>query len=427
MTALSVYTSVGSTKYVTTTDYPPAPTDSFKISGTVGGSIVSKTANVKGWNITGPVSMSIVGSDSLLFSFVSGKFAQTATLSNLNATQSGGINVPIFFTPSVKVGINKAQLKLTCPSDAGTNTFYMNIIGTTSATTTTPQIIANTDTIAFWTSLIASTSNSTKIAGVNLTGPIALSLTGANASDFAISVDTVTESDALGGKSITITFLGSTSVGSEYANLVLTSPGAASVTIPLEGITAASKPTTYAMSFSVFPSGTGVLDINPVSAKYLSGSTITVTVTPETKWHVKYWSDAAGNAKTKRTFTVSESKAIIIYLDTTSVIPPPISTGSLTAYVPIYTSGVNTGFTLSWSAVTGATSYTVKVYDSSNTLVSPSPYTISGTNLTITGLTPGTDYYYSVETTVGSTTQNSGVVGPFKTTGTSGSPFTCGQ
>lgn len=427
MTALSVYTAVGSTKYVTTTDYPPSPTDSFKITGTVGGSIVSKTANVKGWNITGPVSMSIVGEDSLLFSFVSGKFAQTATLSNLNATQSGGTNVPIYFTPSVKAGVSHAQLKLTCPSDAGANVFYMNILGLTATSTTTPQITANTDTIAFWTSLIAPISNSTTIAGVNLTGPITLSLTGANASDFTVSVNTITKSDALGGESIMITFLGSTSIGTEYANLVLTSPGAAPVTIPLEGITAASKPATYTMSFSVSPSGTGVLDINPMSARYLSGSAINVTVTPQTNWHVKYWSDASGSTKTKRTLTVSESKAIIVYLDTTAVIPPPTSLGSLTAYVPTYTSGVNTGFTLSWSAVTGATAYTVKVYDSSNTLVSPSPYTISGTNLTITGLTPGSEYYYSVETTVGTTTQNSGEVGPFKTTGTSGLPFTCGQ
>lgn len=65
ITSLKIYTTVGTTPYVSSTDYPNAGADGSKtsagltIQGAVSGPAVTGTVNVKAYNITSPVTLSI--------------------------------------------------------------------------------------------------------------------------------------------------------------------------------------------------------------------------------------------------------------------------------------------------------------------------------------------------------------------------------
>ena len=83
ITSLKIYTTVGTTPYVSSTDYPNAGADGSKtsagltIQGAVSGPAVTGTVNVKAYNITSPVTLSIEGKDAAKFSLVAPDGAMT--------------------------------------------------------------------------------------------------------------------------------------------------------------------------------------------------------------------------------------------------------------------------------------------------------------------------------------------------------------
>jgi hypothetical protein len=77
--------------------------------------------------------------------------------------------------------------------------------------------------------------------------------------------------------------------------------------------------------------------------------------------------------------------------------------GSFSTCVTVPTSSsasliTNTGFTANWSAVTGATNYTLEVFSDSglNTYVPGSPFSVNTNSYAVTGLTNSSTYYYRV-------------------------------
>jgi hypothetical protein len=70
---------------------------------------------------------------------------------------------------------------------------------------------------------------------------------------------------------------------------------------------------------------------------------------------------------------------------------------------------------INWTSVTDATSYTLTVYDEYNSILAGYPTTISATSAVVSGLAPGVLYKYSLTTTVGAETHNTGILGPYRT------------
>jgi len=426
---IQVYSGINGTAYVASTNYPKAPADGLVMSGSVGGAAnsgvaVNSPVKIKEWVSTTDVKLSIVGIDSTRFSFSGAAADGSLTIPNaqvFNIEKTLSIN----FSPSVRAGVANAKLKIDAGTFAGKviPPYYVSLTGITGGGA--PQIVADTATIPFWTSVVEVATNSIRIAGLNLTNDITLSIVGANPGRFTLSTPIITKADALVGKTVSISYEGQISEMTENAILVISSINAATVKVPLKAVTSDLQPTLNTLKISVKPVGSGYINTSPAGTRFLSGSSVIATVTPETGWTVDYWQDAAGNNRYKRTFIIAGDMNDTVVLkkgivDTTSTAP-----GGLTAYAATYILGDNNSIKASWSSVTGATSYVVKVYDSTKkliqTLTAPTV-----TSSTIGSLSPGSYYYYSVETTVGAQTQNSGLVGPFRTTGDF-TPFSCGQ
>lgn len=408
ITSLKIYTTVGTTPYVSSTDYPNAGADGSKtsagltIQGAVSGPAVTGTVNVKAYNITSPVTLSIEGKDAAKFSL-----PQT-TLDN--AAALAGADVTVSFTPSVKQGASNAFLKLTAEGVA--TPYYVNLIGVSGSAD--PAIVASTSPLNFWTYQTGKFSQVLDVTGLNLTEGITATLS--DNINFAVSSSAISLLDATKGAKLTITFTGDIVEGAKNATLTLSSPGAASVVVPLVGETTVEKPETYDVNFSVSPSGSGYIDLNPSGHIFKVGTKVTATVTPETGYAVSSWSDNAGSRRTSRTWTIGPTtpQTIIAHLAKGTPVPDD-PTEAATSFVALVPSGVSTsGFTANWTAAADATSYTVSVYDAAGNLVTEQ--TSASTSVTISGLTESTGYYYSVTSDSQTPGQSStSRVGPFFT------------
>ncbi len=135
-----------------------------------------------------------------------------------------------------------------------------------------------------------------------------------------------------------------------------------------------------------------------------------------------YWSDGKAGALVNRTVTVSSLKNGVITVNLKPIVTSqtPISTqDSLIAYAP--TDITNTSLTASWSAVSGASSYTVTVYDDSGYELTE--LNVVDSSVVITNLSPGVGYTYRVKADTG---EESTLVGPFSTTAVIES-YSCGK
>ncbi len=430
--AIKVYTGIGSVPYVACTNYAKNPADGHALSGTVGGAANSGTAindlpNIKLWNSTSDVKLTIEGADAAKFSLVGADIDGSLTIPNTTALT--GTNVAVSFTPSVRAGISTALLKIEA---IGCQPYYIKLTGITGGAT--PQLVANPSTpFTFWTSLIQPVSQTINVAGLNLTNNVTLNITGPDAALFEVSQATLTVANATAGKTLNITFLGDINMGTKTATLEISSQGAQPLHISLTGITFETKPKLYSLTFAVDPSGTAFVDTNPAGTLFLDKTSVEVTVVPETNWKIKYWSDATGNRRSTRSITVGELKntdngqPIIIYMEAGTHIDPDPSSGTFVAFVP--TTITNNSFVASWGSVTDATSYTVEVYDATTGSLIQTLPAIAGNTTVVSGLDPASYYSYLVKTTVsdgnGTVDHITDMVGPFKTTGSI--PFVCGD
>lgn len=413
---ITVYSSVGSTPYVCSPDYPDAKADGsgtsegLKVQGDVGGAQVSGNVTIKGYNLSSDVTFSIVGKDAAKFSLGSTSMSAADAMAGTNS-------VTVNFTPSVKAGNAVAFLKIS----STTNDYYVNLIGATGSGA--PQIVASTSLLNFWTSLIAVTSQKLDVSGLNLTGPVKATLSGAGASRFELSSSEITLVEATKGTTLEITFTGDIEESELDANLVLSSTGASDVTIPLKGVTSTLKPVLYPLTFDVDPSGTAYVETNPGGTVFLNGTQVTVTVTLEKGYKVSRWQDASGNTRSTRTFIVSESKntmsgdPITVFTETGQQQEGGDEPVDVNGLIALEASNITTnGMTLNWTAQDGnTTGYDITVTDANGNTVKTQHVESTATSLEISGLEEKTTYYYTVSGTGTQGLVTTERVGGFKT------------
>ena len=448
--SLKVYSTVGSTPYVAATNYvnfahnPDA--GGHVMQGAVAGGVNSGTpvndlVNIIGWNITGDVTLSIEGAYASRFSFPNANADGTLTVPNTNAL--AGINIPINFTPSVREGVVDAVLVITNPNNPA-QTYRVSLTGITGSGTTNPTILASTATIPFYTYRLAPVTQNFSLAGVNLTGPITVSFDGPAASQFTVNENSIPVASAHAGQNIIITFRGTTAV-SEHSDtyMVLSSPSAETVRVPLFAVTRNVQPTLFSLTFEVQPSGTAYIEPSLAGPWYEEGTTLTVSAEPETGYVISHWSDNPGSSSSNRTFRIIRSNGnrhVILYtLEADVPCPPncPPVSSTFVAHTPPASSVTNDGFPASWTSAEDATAYTIIVYDKNGVEIDRIVAGMTN-SFNLTGLAPALptsedDFFrfYEVEANVPvsaeypngiRTTQR---VGPIRLTGTL--PFICGQ
>ncbi len=438
---LKVYTSVGTTPYVASTNYPKSPASGLVMTGAVGGAANSGVVSnspvlAQLWNSNNDVVVSIEGTDASKFSLVGAATDGTLTIPNAQIKNLEK-QIDVNFTPSVKAGVSSAVMKIM--SSGVANPYYVTLTGITGGGA--PQIVADTASLPFWTIPITKASQTLNVTGLNLTGDLQLSITGAGASRFSLSQSTISSSLAQSGVSVDISFLGDIVFGELDAVLVITSAGAQMVTVPLKGYTQETKPVIYKLDFAVDAPGQAYVNTSPGGTYFKQGTLVSVKVTPETGYKIDSWSDAVGTTSVKRSFYVSDLvntdngvpitiKMVLGVQDTTTYVVGELG---LVGYVPTYT-GVDGELVLTWSSVPNdntTTDYVVTVYDMSGNEVGASQTVTNATSLTVSSLAPGAYYKYRVTTTavVNSVTEtyDTGKVGPFITTGTPTDGFKCGK
>jgi len=223
-------------------------------------------------------------------------------------------------------------------------------------------------------------------------------------------------SDALAGTPLAITYQGGISAPlTQNASLVISSPGAAPVTIPLAGVTYGVPPTMYTLTKSVTPVGTGFITQDLGGSTFASGVTVKVTAVPQTGYKFVRWTDNGSTAFTRSILMTSNKNVIAEFEVGTGTAIAPFN-----AYTP--TTINNTSFTARWGSVVGATNYTESLYDRDGVFIANYGPT-AATSLNITGLTQGTLYQYKVTSNVSGDESN--IVGNILTTGVSAVPA-CG-
>jgi len=326
----------------------------------------------------------------------------------------------------------------------------------------TPTITITEITVPSFTASLGNTSSqNVNISGVNLTGDITLALSGANADQFSLSQTALTQSGGTApNTAITINYT-PTATGTHTATLTLSSAGAISVTRTLSGACALEAPVATAatnVSASGFTANWNALsgateyqlavysksnslptiinegfDAAPTAPTNWTFTTIATTYTSAGNFgtsspSIKF--DASGDAVTSPILPSAATEMSFWLKGQTSTGSSLLVEGfNGTAWVTIenITTLLNTTKTYLYSSTTSPTlptgitqfrytytkvtsnlafddvSYT---YGSAGTTaLTGSPFTVTGTaSKTFTGLTGGTNYYYSVTAKVGTQT-----------------------
>lgn len=405
-TQFKVCTNPPVTPYVAATNYPKCIEDATGVSfsGITGsGTASTQVVSVKGWNLTGDVSISFTGADAGLFTVPSTTLAQADALS--------GQALLVEFMPSAISGISTAQMILSSP---GAPDYCVSLTGL-SASGASPEITTPAQTWQFPTKLIDTYSQDIPISGINLTGPVTLTLTGADAGQFTLSDTEFSLYEALTGTPVTVTYNGGISAPHIHnASIVLSSPGAADVTLSLEGLTYTVDPNLYTLTTSVTPAGSGFVTKDKGGNTFAGGTTVQLTATPQTGYKFVKWTDNNSTALIRNVLITSDTSIEALFEVGTAVVIAPFQ-----AYTPLTIN--NTSFVARWGNADGATSYTVRAYDEDGTLVFTQAG-IAGNSVTVTGLTLASSYTYQVEANTG---DDSNTVGPILTTGVAPVPA-CG-
>lgn len=388
----------------------PVGGSTVPFSAEIGGNTDAQFIELKGFNLTSGVTVSITGPGAGRFSVLSTAIAE--------AIAEGGTMLPVTYTSSVLTGTHDAVITFTSPGAAPVS---INLHGTSRPAGGGCAITTSTADLIFATRIITPTTQTVTISGVNLTGNVTLAITGAGSAQFALSQSTVTAAQAnTSGKDVTITYTGGIVVGNHSANLVITN-GTCSSTVPLLGRTLSFLPTMYTLTTIAQPAEGGVLVTDIAGPQYPSGTVVKLTAVAETGYKFVRWSDITSYSAT-RNITMNSNKII------TAIFAPSSTDGAkgdLEAYN--ITAVTATGFTANWKLVAGATLYTVNVFEQDinglpGALVKTQ--TSAGTSVGITGLTTGKAYFYQVvaNTPLGDTSEMLGSypVGALQ-------PITCGQ
>ena len=376
----------------------PMPNSTITFNAEIGGNTNVGFVELKGFNLTGDVDVSITGTGAGRFSIASSTIPRN--------TAMGGILIPVTYTSSVLVGTQDAVITF---STAGCATpVSVNLKGSSTPVGGGCAITTPIETMMFASRIISESSQTLVISGVNLTGDVMLSIGGANAVQFSVSESTVPMAQANGaGKAVTITYLGGFQAGTHAATLTITS-GSCTAVVPLVGRTTNFEPQMWTLTTIAVPEAGGTITRDIAGPAYPSGTVVRVQAIAETGYRFVRWSDVANYSPT-RNITMTGNITI------TAIFAPSDTGGTLGDLEAYNITGVTaTGFTANWRLISGAaagTLYTVKVYEQNENglpgaLVFTSTPT-TGTSTNVSGLTTGKAYFYQVEanTALGDTSE----------------------
>ncbi len=412
---ITVCSNPGTTPIITTT---PMPNVQQSMSAPIGGNTDMKVIQIKGFNLTGDVTLSVEGDYAGYFSLSTETMDMTSAMA--------GTNLGITYTSSSLSSIHDAKLKISSPGAADV---YVPLMGVSLPITgTTPVILASDEPISFVASRINTQTLKLNVAGVNLTGDITATISGIDKNFFSPQIQTITKLNATGGTTISITYTGDIYVNIHEALLTLSSPGAQDVRINLFGETTEFRPEMYSIRFMVSPSGSGIIKQSLAGTSFKKGTVLTVTATPEPGYKLVRWNDGLGGTSLVRNFTMNSDKGtIIVYFEKGTTSPPPPTNGDFNVYPP--TNIAQTSMNISWDAVTGANSYIVTVYDEDGNVVGSPLAGFTITNTILSGLTPNTLYKYGVTAVMPNPIDNKTtlIIGPFRTLQVANPTYNCGQ
>lgn len=405
-TRFTVCSGVGTSPLITVN--PPADQDRT-FDGIANGADVVVNNTVKGFNLTGDVTASIVSQAGC--TDVNRFALATPTVLIPKAQALSGISLPIIYTPSSVISSHCAMLQLTSP---GATTVLVPLNGVSGSTG--PVITTPATSVLLAAQLISPVTTTIDVSGINLTGPVTLTLSGTDAGQFKVLASSVSVSDATtgSGKTVTIQYTGGFSAPQTHsATLTLSSPGAVDVVIPLTGKTYFAPPTLYTLTTAVSPAGSGFVRANPAGPSYPSGTVVALTAVAERGYKFLKWGDVT-NISTSRQITMTSNKSVTAYFELS---PDGGAVGNLEAYYP--TSITSNSLAVSWSTVTGASSYDVTLYDKDGAVVEVK--TVSVTNCTFNVANANGVYSYRV---VANTGDASDISGPYLLKNPT---FSCGQ
>ena len=113
-----------------------------------------------------------------------------------------------------------------------------------------PLITASPESLSFTGNTDHTYTETVTVTGTNLQGNVSATISGTNSSMFSVLPQTITQSAAASGATVTVTY-SPTAAGTHTANLVLTSTGAESVSVPLSGTAVTLVPTIVVDKYSL--------------------------------------------------------------------------------------------------------------------------------------------------------------------------------
>ena len=186
---------------------------SLTFTGCTTGETYTKTFTVTGTDLRGDVTIS------------SSNSVYTVSPSTLTAVQAAaGATVTVTYKPTAA----GTQTGVITVASTGAESKTVSVTGTA---TTTPKITVDPATMNFTTTVGTPVTQTFNVTGANLEGAITLSVAG---SGFTINKTSITKATATSGTTVDVTY-SPTAVGTHTGTVTLTSSGAQTVTIALNG------------------------------------------------------------------------------------------------------------------------------------------------------------------------------------------------
>ena len=323
------------------------------------GETYTKTFTVTGSNLTGNVSLSVSGT------------GYTISPSTITASQAAsGATVTVTYKPTA-AGTHTGTVTV---SSSGAESKTVSLSGTA---TNKPALTATPSSLTFSTSLGTAATKTFLLKGTDLTGNVTLSVSGTG---FSIDKTSVTKTAATSGSTITVTY-NPTTEGAHTGTITITSTGAETITVPLNGtanddtprinvnptsltfnaITGETATQTFTVSGAnltgnltlALDDANGVYAINPTSLtanQAANGATVTVTYAPTTFGNQNATVTISGGGATAQTVALNGVATLTKY--------GPVMLEPNDAYVAL------TRFRAEWTDQTPAanvSSYTLEV------------------------------------------------------------------
>ena len=391
---ISVSSNGAETKTVTVTGTATAPVATPKLTinptslsfSTSVGTPVVQTFKVTGTNLTSNITLAVSGAG-----FTIDKTTIKKSLAPAGAT------VTVTYTPTAS-GTHTGTVTLTTAGLTSTDEYVTATVNLNGTATGAPTIVANPTSLSFNTTPGAPVTKTFTVTGTDLTGNVALAVSGTG---FSIDKTSISRNAATSGSTVTVTY-NPTTGGAHTGTVTLTSSGAQTVTVALNGTstttpTITANPTALSFSTTV---GTPVTKTFTVNGAYLEGN-VTLAVAGD-GFSIDKTSISQSAAGSGSTVTVTYNPTVFgdhtgtVTLNSTGASPVTVTlagTAGLLKFAPVMQPAIEdyinlTQFRADWTDQTVADnveSYTLEVSAKPVEPVEPDPEligSIDGTTYT---------------------------------------------